>query len=219
MFGSNARGPGMKGIAMKPALIVALSFLFTNFAMAEGIIVGGKDLKDFKGYTAVSDQYFMFWLPGEMAEYIYAQMKEEIKDNIAECTGTIKQFPGFLCSKNGNIFECFIQINTKNGMLEGDTDNLCKHQASITQRMPLTAWEIFSGNHEMHFHLIGSTAKALYNKMDMKPIYNNPNSCAGGLVKYVEGLDCGKYKNKHTCYMGISLETKNLVAAEMCPQE
>jgi hypothetical protein len=202
---------------MKPVLIAALSFLFTNLAMADGIVVYGKDIE---GYAVASDQYVMLWLSGDLARVTYDYMKEESKENITNCTGTIKQFPGFLCLKNENIFECFIKINTRKGILEGDSTDLCEQRISIAKKTSLTAHEIFSGDNGMSFRLIGDTAKMLYNQMIAKPIYNNPASCLGGPVKQFEGLECTKYKKQqYRCEMGINLETKKMALSEMCPQE
>jgi hypothetical protein len=135
-------------------------------------------------------------------------MKEENRENIANCIGTVKQFPGFLCSKNENIFECFIKINAEKGVLEGDSDDLCERRSSIAQKTPLTARRIHSVDATIAFRLIGNTARILYDNMTIKPIHNNPNSCLGGFVKQLDGLGCSKYKEQYYCDLEIDLRVK-----------
>jgi hypothetical protein len=200
---------------MKLIFIVILSFLFTNLATADSTVVYGKNIK---GYIAASDRRVMLWLSGDWAESVYNYMKEESKENMENCIGTIKQFPGFLCSKNKNIFECFIQIDMEKGVLEGDIADLCKSRAGMIKKTPLTAREIFSGDMGMSFHFIGKTAKIMYSQITTKPVYNSPTTCSSGPVKQFKGLECSGYKKKYECDMYITLETGKLESPGMCPE-
>jgi hypothetical protein len=203
---------------VKSAWIVVLSLFFANFAMAEGAIFEGKEIK---GYVAASNHQAMFWLSGNLAETAYDHMKEEAR-NAENCTGKIKHFPGFLCLKNENSFRCLIKVNLKTGLLEGERGELCKHADNVTRKASLTAKRIYSDEEGMFFYLLGNTAKKIYNQIPAKPIDARvtSDSCLAGLVKRFSGLECGRYKNMHECHMLIDFVAKKVgPLPEMCPQD
>lgn len=167
---------------MKLTWIVASSLLLANFALAEGTSFEGKEIK---GYVAASNHQAMFWLSGNLAETTYGYMKEEAR-NAESCTGKIKHFPGFLCSKNENSFGCLIKVNLKTGLLEGESDELCKHADNVTKKTPLVAKSLWSGELGVSFHLIGNTARAVYKQMAVKPIADDRNGTKGCMTRNVK---------------------------------
>jgi hypothetical protein len=203
---------------MKPTWIVVLSLLLANFAMAEGTSFEGKEIK---GHVAANNHRAIFWLSGDLAETTYGHMKEEA-ENAENCTGKIKHFPGFLCTKNENSFGCLINVNLKTGLLEGESGELCKHADNVIQKAPLTAKSLWSGELGVSFHLIGNTARTIYNQMVVKPIADDSGmeGCMTSNVKRFSGLECGLIKNRHECYMDINLEIRKMkFLSEMCPQD
>ncbi|MDR1424547.1 MAG: hypothetical protein LBI92_08085 [Azoarcus sp.] len=204
---------------MKPTLIVILPLLLlANPAMAEGVPFYGEQLK---GHAAVAhDHQIIFRLFGDVAKTTYGYMKEEATGNAGTCKGDVKRFPGFLCVKGTDFFECIIRINLKEGVLEGESGEICEYAGSSPKRPHLAMREMFVGDGGMTFHLIGDTAKVIYNKMSIESKNNDSQSCLGGAVKRFNGLECSKYKNKYECYLNVDLAAKKMrFLSEMCPQE
>jgi hypothetical protein len=206
---------------MKPTWIVVLPLLFANFAMAEGTVFDGEEIKG-DAYVTASNHQAIFWLSGNLAETVYGHMREEVKE-AENCAGKIKHFPGFLCSKNENSFGCLIKVNLKTGLLEGESGELCKHTAKVTKKTPLTTKRIWSDEQGMFLYLIGSTAKTIYKQMAVKPIaddHGKGEGCMTRNVKRFSGLECSLYKNRHECFMYINLEARKMeFYSEVCPED
>jgi hypothetical protein len=206
----------MKEIAMKSTLIVALlSFLLADSAIA-GVGARGKEVE---GHVAAADNHVvMFWLSGGMAEATYNYMEEEPKENLGSCIGTIKQFPGLLCSKGKKSFACFMKINLEKGELDGNADELCEHRINTTKKSPITAQSMYVDDEGASLTLVENTAKIVYNKMTVKP--RKSGSCLGGSVKWFDGLECTKSKNQYKCLINIKLKAKKIeTLGEACPEE
>jgi hypothetical protein len=204
---------------MKLILIVALSFLLASPAMAEGIAFRGKKIS---GHVAASDRHVVtFWLSGSLAEATYSYMKEEPGEKVGSCSGTIKQFPGFLCEKEGDAFKCFIRMDMEKGVLDGSAGDLCEYRNSIARKAPITAREIYVGEEGMTFNLSGNTAKTIYDQMAIKPIAGkSATGCLGGrgFVKEFDGLSCLKDKNRYLCDIDIKLGAKKMEPlGDACP--
>ncbi|MDR2093666.1 MAG: hypothetical protein LBP58_10220 [Azoarcus sp.] len=208
---------------MKLALIVTVLLLLGNPAIADGIDARGKEIK---GYVATSGRHVvMFGLSGSLAAATYGYMNEKPEEKAGSCSGTIKQFPGVLCAKKERgAFECLIRVDLEKGVLDGNVDELCEHHGAITRKAPIEATSIYVGEEGMAFDLIGNSAKTIYNQMPMKPIYEKIPTVGwclgGGSLKWFEGLECVKAKNRYLCYVRISSLTKKMeFIGDACPEE
>ncbi|MDR2092334.1 MAG: hypothetical protein LBP58_03305 [Azoarcus sp.] len=205
---------------MKLTFIVALSLLFANPAIAGGAVFEGKDLK---GYSVIDGHQVVFSLSGDLAKATYGYMKEDTNVSAGNCLGTTKQFPGFLCSKNEDTFECFVKINLETGRLEGESGDSCVYGKNMAKKTTIAARSMYIDDEVMILHLFGNTAKTLYNKMAVKPIDNSRGEfgCLGGSLKQVDGIYCAKLKNKYSCDLYIDMEKRIIgyVGDGGCPQE
>jgi hypothetical protein len=84
------------------------------------------------GRATVTGQWATLHIEGDAAEAMYYQMSGKIEKDTGCSAGISKRRSGFLCTKvelpKGERFECFIDIDLKNGIIRNSVDGTCPEE-------------------------------------------------------------------------------------------